>query len=277
MSTVEQLAEFLHRHRDVLVLTGAGISTASGIPGYRDKDGVRKGRMPIQGPEFRKHEAVRRRYWARSMAGFKTMNLAQPNAAHRMLATLQASGKLQPIVTQNVDGLHNAAGSAGVVELHGNIHRVICLECRALLPRAAVQTILEDRNPDLANVLAQPAPDGDAHVEPDALDTFEPPWCPHCGGMLKPDVVFFGDSVPPETTRAAMHRLEEADALLVIGSSMVVFSGYRFARNAAAAGKPIAAINVGRMRADDLLSLKIELPAEQALPQLAGLLGAGVP
>jgi NAD-dependent SIR2 family protein deacetylase len=277
MSSIEQLAEFMSRHRDVLVLTGAGISTASGIPGYRDEDGVRKGRQPIQGPEFRKHEAVRRRYWARSMVGFRTMHLAQPNAAHRTLSALQSAGRLQPVVTQNVDGLHGAAGSTGVVELHGNIHRVVCLDCAATLPRAAVQAILEERNPDLANVLAQPAPDGDAHVEPDALDTFHLPWCPHCGGTLTPDVVFFGDHVPPEVTRSAMPRLDQCDALLVIGSSMMVFSGYRFARNAAASGKPVDALNLGRTRADDLLALKVEVAAEQAHPQLAGQLGAGAP
>jgi NAD-dependent SIR2 family protein deacetylase len=275
MNTLEQLARFMAGHRDVLVLTGAGISTASGIPGYRDRDGVRHGRAPIQGPDFRKSEQVRRRYWARSMVGWKTLHLAAPNPAHRALAQLQATGRLAPIVTQNVDGLHGAAGSAQVIELHGNIHRVLCLDCHALLPRAAVQDLLEADNPALAHAIATPAPDGDAHLEPDSLDRFTPPSCPHCGGTLKPDVVFFGDGVPPAVTQAAMGRLAACDALLVVGSSMMVFSGYRFARMAKADGKQVAAINLGKTRADDLLDLKLEQPAEQALPGLADLLRAG--
>jgi NAD-dependent SIR2 family protein deacetylase len=272
VNDIDALADLLRRHRDVLVLTGAGISIASGIPGYRDKDGVRHGRQPIQGPEFRKHEHVRRRYWARSMVGWKTMGLARPNPAHRALADLQQRGWIAPIVTQNVDGLHGSAGSDSVIELHGNIHRVVCLECQALLPRAAVQAILEEKNPDLAHILATPAPDGDAHVEPDALEEFEPPWCPHCGGMLKPDVVFFGDSVPPPVTKQAMDRLAQCDAVLVVGSSLMVFSGYRFAKIAAGHGKPVAAINVGKTRADELLTLKVEAAAEGALPALAARL-----
>ncbi|HZX29456.1 MAG TPA: NAD-dependent protein deacetylase [Telluria sp.] len=272
MNGIEHIAELLRTRRDVLVVTGAGISTASGIPGYRDKEGVRQGRQPIQGPEFRKSDAVRRRYWARSMVGYKTLQQARPNPAHQALAQIQQQGWLAPIVTQNVDGLHAAAGSESVIELHGNIHRVLCLDCGAVLPRAAVQAMLEDHNPALAAAIAQPAPDGDAHIEPDDLEGFAPPWCPHCGGLLKPDVVFFGDSVPPTTTRAAMDRLAACDAVLVVGSSLMVFSGYRFAKIAADHGKPVAAINLGRTRADPLLEVKVEAPAEQALPALAQLL-----
>jgi len=271
-STELELAGFLARHSRVLVLTGAGLSTASGIPGYRDKDGVRRGRTPIQGPEFRRNEAIRRRYWARSMVGWPTMSRAEPNAGHRAIAELEASGHLHSVITQNVDGLHQRAGSKRLIELHGNLHHVICLECHARYSRAGLQPQLERDNPELANVLAQPLPDGDAAIEPDALHDFHAPACTACGGVLMPDVVFFGDNVPAARTAQALAEMEAADALLVVGSSLMVFSGYRFCRMAAAAGKPIAAINAGKTRADDLLSLKLELPAQEVLPRLVDLL-----
>ncbi len=271
-STELELARFLARHSRVLVLTGAGLSTASGIPGYRDKDGVRYGRTPIQGPEFRRNEAIRRRYWARSMVGWPTMSRAEPNAGHRAIAELEACGHLHSVITQNVDGLHQRAGSKRLIELHGNLHHVICLECHARYSRAGLQPQLERDNPVLANMLAQPLPDGDAAIEPDALQDFHAPACTACGGVLMPDVVFFGDNVPAARTAQALAEMEAADALLVVGSSLMVFSGYRFCRMAAAAGKPIAAINAGKTRADDLLSLKLELPAQEVLPRLVDLL-----
>ncbi len=263
-----QLADFIERHPRVLVLTGAGMSTASGIPAYRDKDGVRHGSAPIQGPEFRKLDTVRRRYWARSMVGYPTLARAEPNAGHRALAQLGACGRLGALMTQNVDGLHQQAGSFGVLELHGSIHKVVCLECRALFSRAFVQGQLADANPSLAGIAAHAAPDGDAHLEPAALADFKLPWCVDCGGMLKPDVVFFGDGVPPDTTASALAQMAQADALLVIGSSLTVFSGFRFCRLAAQAGKPIAVVNVGKTRADDMLALKVEQSAEHVLPAL---------
>lgn len=273
-STEEALADFLARHRRVLALTGAGLSTASGIPGYRDKDGVRRGRTPIQGPEFRRNDAVRRRYWARSMVGWATMSGAEPNAGHRAMAQLEAGGHLHSVITQNVDGLHQRAGSRRLIELHGSLHQVVCLECHARYARASLQPQLEHDNPALANLLARPLPDGDAQVEPDALDDFQAPSCVACGGVLMPDVVFFGDNVPPARTAQAMAEMEAADALLVVGSSLMVFSGYRFCRMAVASGKPIAAVNAGKTRADDLLSLKLESPAQEVLPRLVDLLSA---
>ncbi len=262
------LADFIERHPRVLVLTGAGMSTASGIPDYRDKDGVRRGKAPVQGPEFRKLDAVRRRYWARSMAGYPTLARAEPNAGHRALAALAAAGRLGTLLTQNVDGLHQRAGSSAVLELHGNIHKVVCLDCHASFARSFVQGQLADANPALRGVAAQAAPDGDAHLEPESLASFHIPWCVHCGGMLKPDVVFFGDGVPAERTARALAAMDRADALLVVGSSLTVFSGFRFCRLAAQAGKPIAAVNLGKTRADDLFSLKIEDSAERVLPAL---------
>ena len=272
VSIEEALAGFLGRHRRVLALTGAGLSTASGIPGYRDKDGVRRGRAPIQGPEFRRNEAVRRRYWARSMVGWSTISRAKPNAGHLAMAELESAGHLHSVITQHVDGLHQRAGSKRLIELHGNLHQVVCLQCQARYTRASLQPQLERDNPELATVLAQPLPDGDAAVEPDALDDFHAPACAACGGVLMPDVVFFGDNVPPARTAQALAEMEAADALLVVGSSLMVFSGYRFCRMAAAANKPIAAINAGKTRADDLISLKLELPAQEVLPRLVTLL-----
>ena len=261
-----KLAHFIDRHPRLLVLTGAGMSTASGIPDYRDKDGVRRGKAPVQGPDFRNSDAVRRRYWARSMVGYPTLALATPNAGHRALAEMAWQNRFGALMTQNVDGLHQRAGSEGVLELHGNIHHVVCLDCHAGFTRAFVQSQLIEANPDLAGIDAQAAPDGDAHLEPDALSEFHIPWCVHCGGMLKPDVVFFGDGMPADRTREALEQMDQADALLVIGSSLIVFSGFRFCRLATQTGKPIAAVNLGKTRADDLLALKVEASAEQVLP-----------
>lgn len=271
---IDQLLRFLHQHPRVLVLTGAGLSTASGIPDYRDKDGVRRGRNPIQGPDFRKSEAVRRRYWARSMAGYPTLAGAAPNAAHYALAELEAADRLYGIITQNVDGLHHQAGSRKVIELHGNIHGVLCLDCRAVHPRAQIQDWLVQANPSLVptgpagEVVPEARPDGDAELERDEFHDFQLPVCPACGGTLQPDVIFFGDNIPPARTAQALQWAEDSDAVLVVGSSLMVFSGFRFAKLAAQANKPIAAINLGKTRADDLIGLKIEAAATDVLPRL---------
>ncbi|MCA1857639.1 NAD-dependent protein deacetylase [Massilia oculi] len=268
----EALAEFLERYPRALVLTGAGLSTASGIPDYRDRDGTRRGREPIQGPEFRRSVEIQRRYWARSMVGWPIMAGARPNDGHRALARLERNGRFAHLLTQNVDGLHQQAGSQAVLELHGNVHSVVCMHCKAQFARAVVQTLLADVNPDLADVLAAPLPDGDAAIEPDALEDFHLPFCVQCGGALAPDVVFFGDGIPAPRTARALAQMEAADALLVIGSSLMVYSGFRFCRMAHESGKPIAAVNLGRTRADHLMQLKIEESAERLLPRAADLL-----
>jgi NAD-dependent SIR2 family protein deacetylase len=265
------LTDFLDRHPRLLVLTGAGMSTASGIPDYRDRHGVRRGKAPVQGPEFRSLETVRKRYWARSMLGWSTLANSTPNAGHRAIASLEAAGHVSTVLTQNVDGLHKKAGSRQVIELHGNIHQVVCLECGARYARAAIQTALVGANPEIAAIIAAPLPDGDAGFEPDAATGFHTPSCAACGGMLQPDVVFFGDGVPREKTAEAELALTQADAVLVAGSSLVVFSGYRFCRMAAEAGKPIAAINRGVTRADHLLAFKSEIATEVILPALAAM------
>ncbi|WP_151637724.1 NAD-dependent protein deacetylase [Noviherbaspirillum aerium] len=265
---LEELSLFLQRHDRLYILTGAGMSTASGIPDYRDRDGVRRGRAPIQGPEFRNYDAMRRRYWARSMIGWPVLSKAQPNAGHGSIARLEAAGRLAGLVTQNVDGLHQRAGSRDVVELHGSIHRVRCLACDARFERAAIQTALEALNPYMSEATAVAAPDGDAHLEPHCLENFTVPACMRCGGMLMPDVVFFGDGVPRTCAEQAEARLREADGMLIIGSSLMVLSSFRLCRMAAEAGMPIAAINLGRTRADHMLSLKVDAQAEQILPGL---------
>ena len=273
----EELAAFLERHTRTLVLTGAGLSTASGIPDYRDRDGTRRGKQPIQGPEFRRSEAVQRRYWARSMVGWPVLAKATPNGGHQALAALEASGRIGFILTQNVDGLHHQAGSHAVLELHGNIHHVKCLACEAQFPRAFVQAQLEEANPELARSMAMPLPDGDAALDTDALTDFVLPRCVHCGGTLAPDVVFFGDNVPAARTACALAQMDMADSLLVVGSSLMVYSGFRFCRMATQCGKPIAALNLGRTRADDLLHLKLDESAEHVLPLVAQLLDARPP
>lgn len=271
-AVILRLAQFLDTHPDVLLLTGAGISTASGIPDYRDADGVRRGNAPVQGPDFRRQEAVRRRYWARSMVGYPSLARAAPNAGHLAIAQLASQQRIGSLITQNVDGLHQRAGSADVTELHGSIHAVVCLDCQHRYTRAAIQQQLEDGNPQMAGLVATPAPDGDALLEPSQLASFHLPYCQHCGGTLKPDVVFFGDGVPPACTATALRKMDEAGALLVIGSSVMVYSSFRLCRLAAETGKPVAAINIGKTRADELLSFKLEVPAQDILPAVAAML-----
>jgi len=267
--SVNPLHDFVAKHRRLFVLSGAGVSTDSGIPGYRDADGNWQRRSPITAQEFLRSPAARRRYWARSMIGWPRIATARPNAAHRALARLERALAFTRLVTQNVDGLHQRAGSADVVELHGNLARVACLDCGAVHARDAVQRLLEDANRGFADARAPSAPDGDAGVDAADLDSFAIPPCPRCGGNLKPDVVFFGENVPRERVAAAMHALEEADAMLVVGSSLMVYSGFRFCERAAALAKPIAAINRGRTRADALFAVKIDESCGEALSALA--------
>ncbi len=272
----DTLCEFVATHKRIFVLTGAGVSVASGIPGYRDLNGDWMRAQPIQWQAFRDSEHARRRYWARSMVGWPMLAKAQPNAAHCALAQLGAAGRVGRLITQNVDGLHQRAGSFDVVELHGSIGDVLCLDCGARHARAAIQTLLLRDNPALADASAAASADGDAHLEWGALDVFRVPTCSHCGGMLKPDVVFFGENVPRERVEAASRALEAADAMLVVGSSLMVFSGYRFCMWAAKAGMPIAAINIGVTRADALLSLKVQAPCGETLAALAARVAPSV-
>lgn len=256
--------------RSFVVLTGAGISTSSGIPDYRDSDGVRRGRQPMMFQEFLNDPQARRRYWARAMLGWPRVRAAQPNAAHRALAALQGHGIISGVITQNVDTLHDQAGSPDVIELHGSLHRVLCLDCQQRTERDVIQLTLLQQNPYLAGIDAAQAPDGDTLLDPAFEERFRVPLCPHCGGdRLKPDVVFFGENVAPPTAARAMARVEEAEGMLVVGSSLMAFSAFRLCRRVVEQGNPLVAINLGKTRADDLLSLKIAASCEALLPELA--------
>jgi NAD-dependent SIR2 family protein deacetylase len=264
----DTLLDLMHS-KSLVVLTGAGISTSSGIPDYRDSEGVRRGRQPMMFQEFLNAPEARRRYWARAMLGWPRVRVARPNAAHQALATLQTHGIITGVITQNVDTLHDQAGSHDVVELHGSLHWVVCLDCRQRTERDVIQLSLEAQNPYLAGVDATQAPDGDTLLDESFEARFQVPHCPHCGGeRMKPDVVFFGENVAPPTAAKAMARVEHADGLLVIGSSLMAYSAFRLCRTTVDQGKPIIAINIGKTRADDLLTMKLETPCEQLLPHL---------
>ncbi|WP_413791774.1 MULTISPECIES: NAD-dependent protein deacetylase [unclassified Pseudomonas] len=256
--------------RRFLVLTGAGISTPSGIPDYRDSDGVRRGRQPMMYQEFLAQAEARRRYWARAMLGWPRVRQARPNVAHEALAQLQAQRRITGLITQNVDTLHDQAGSQDVIELHGSLHRVLCLDCGQRSERQQIQQLMETENPYLAGVDAVQAPDGDTLLDPAFEARFQVPHCPHCGGeRLKPDVVFFGENVAPLTAARALQAVEHAEGLLVVGSSLMAYSAFRLCRAIKDQGKPLLAINRGKTRADELLDLKLEEPCEQLLPLLA--------
>lgn len=258
----------LLRGRQVVVLAGAGCSTESGIPDYRGPGSVAR-RAPIQYRAFVSDALARRRYWARSVVGWPRFSAARPNAAHRALADLEARGTVIGVITQNVDRLHQAAGSRAVVELHGALAEVRCLACGALEAREVLQRRLLRANPGFRVDGVELAPDGDAELQPDLVAGFCTANCACCGGMLKPNVVFFGESVPQIVVDAAYALLSKAEVLLVIGSSLAVFSGYRFVRRAAQNGVPIAIINLGATRADDLADVRVEARLGQALPRLA--------
>lgn len=262
------LADFVRRHPRLFVLTGAGCSTESGIPDYRDANGDWKRAAPVTYQAFMGSEATRQRYWARSLIGWRIMGQARPGPAHHALAKLEAAGRVHTLLTQNVDGLHDAAGSRATIDLHGRIDTVCCTDCGARSPRAELQTRLVARNPEWAQLGARSAPDGDADLDGHDFSGFDIPECERCGGLLKPDVVFFGESVPPARVAAARAALQASDAVLVAGSSLMVYSGFRFVQAAAAAGLPVAAVNLGRTRADDLLALKVEQPVGAALSAL---------
>lgn len=257
-----------------LILTGAGISTPSGIPDYRDSDGVRRGRQPMMYQEFLAAPESRRRYWARAMLGWPRVRQARPNAAHEALATLQQRGRISALITQNVDTLHDQAGSHDVIELHGSLHRVLCLDCGQRSERDAIQQQMEAQNPYLSGVDAVQAPDGDTLLDPSFEARFQVPRCPHCAGeRMKPDVVFFGENVAQPTAARALAAAENAAGLLVVGSSLMAYSAFRLCRVIAERGKPLMAINLGKTRADDLLDLKIEGSCEELLPWLVEELG----
>jgi NAD-dependent protein deacetylase/lipoamidase sirtuin 4 len=266
--SVDALAE-LFAGRRLVALTGAGCSTESGIPDYRGEGTRKRARAPLEYRAFVADPAARRRYWARSMLGFSRFSGARPNAAHSALAELEASRSLVGVITQNVDRLHQAAGSRRVIELHGALERVRCLGCGAEEPRAEVQTRLERENPEIASTSSELLPDGDAELASALTERLVVPDCRRCGGVLKPDVVFFGESVPRPVVDSAYELLAEGDALLVVGSSLAVFSGYRFVRKAAESGMPVGIVNLGSCRGDAYATVRVSARAGVALPALA--------
>ncbi|MFC5381830.1 NAD-dependent protein deacetylase [Aquipuribacter nitratireducens] len=274
------VAEQVERARDVLAgggvvaLTGAGLSTDSGIPDYRGPGSPR--RTPMTYQDFTRSDAARRRYWARSHVGWHRMAAAAPNDGHRALAALGAAGVVDAVITQNVDGLHGQAGSARVVELHGALARVVCLDCRALSPRRRLHERLAVANPGWAERTDVPeadvAPDGDVVIDDTADFTVVP--CETCGGVLKPDVVFFGENVPPPRVAECYEMVDGARALLVAGTSCTVFSGRRFVKRAASLGLPVVVVNRGPTRAAEHATVHVDAGCSDTLARLVGHLGA---
>lgn len=257
----------------VLVLSGAGISTESGIPDYRGEGGSLSRHTPMLYQDFTGSAQARRRYWARSHLGWRAFGRARPNAGHRAVAAFGRHGLLAGTITQNVDGLHQAAGSDGVVELHGSLDRVVCLGCGAFSPRRELARRLEEANPDFAPVAAGINPDGDADLSEDQVGDFRVVPCVDCGGVLKPDVVFFGEAVSPRRVEHCRELVRAADALLVLGSSLTVMSGLRFVRQAAQSGKRVLIINRDATRGDRHAVARVDLPLGAALTTLADGLG----
>jgi NAD-dependent SIR2 family protein deacetylase len=271
-----ELENFVRQSRRLLVITGAGCSTGSGIGDYRDDDGEWKRVRPVQHQEFMTAHAWRQRYWARSQVGYPEFKRARPNSAHQVLARWERQGRIHGLITQNADRLHQRAGQQRVIDLHGRLDEVICMRCGDITERDAVQTWLDDRNTAADPGAFTLAPDGDADLQGNDYSRVCVPACQLCGGILKPNVVFFGDSVPKPVVEQAYQWVDEADGVLVVGSSLMVFSSFRFIRRAAQAGTPIAAINRGKTRADDLLAAKVGGECGAVLTTLAARLQGGM-
>jgi NAD-dependent SIR2 family protein deacetylase len=270
LAETQILKRFLADHPSLVVLTGAGISAPSGIPTYRDRQGVWRHSAPITHQEFLGDPGQRQRYWARSLRGWPLVRDARPNAAHRALAQLEQQGHVRLLITQNVDRLHQRAGSNRVEDLHGRVDLVRCLQCQAVAARELVQQRLLHDNPHYQTGTAVARPDGDANIDEELVNTFATPACEECDGTLIPDVVFFGGTVPVLRVTSCMDAVASADALLVVGSSLQVYSGYRFCRQAEKLGKPVAIINPGTTRGDALASLKLNSECELLLAAVAG-------
>ncbi|MFT7243820.1 MAG: NAD-dependent SIR2 family protein deacetylase [Candidatus Azotimanducaceae bacterium] len=271
-SSTERLAEFIQAHQPLVVITGAGCSAASGIPTYRDDDGTWQRSTPIQHQDFVSQPESRQRYWARSLAGWPAVARAQPNETHLAIKTLEDNQLCALVVTQNVDRLHQRSGQQAVIDLHGRLDRVHCLDCHHEISRDDMQIRLMDENPHLPTVTTQQAPDGDADIPDNLIETVHVPDCDHCGGMLKPTVVFYGGGVSKLVVDRIFDAIDQASGVLVVGSSLMVFSSFRFCRHAAKRGLPIAIVNAGKTRADDLATFKLDTACEIALPAAVQLL-----
>lgn len=268
VATYDRLAELVGRG-DVVVLSGAGLSTESGIPDYRGPTGARRPGTPMTYQTFTSDPVARRRYWARSHLGWRTIARAGPNQGHRALAALQDRGLISGIITQNVDGLHQAGGARSVIELHGNLARVVCLDCGEQTFRTELHRRLAEANPDFQAEATSVNPDGDVDIDDAALADFQIAACDGCAGVLKPDVVFFGETVPAPRVQACFALVERAGALLVLGSSLTVMSGRRFVLRAARLGIPVAIVNQGPTRGDAQATLCLDASLGRILSDLA--------
>ncbi|XP_002732103.1 NAD-dependent protein lipoamidase sirtuin-4, mitochondrial-like [Saccoglossus kowalevskii] len=268
---VKQLTDFVNNSQSLFILSGAGISTESGIPDYRS-EGVglyaRSDQRPIQYSDFLRYPSRRVKYWARNYVGWPLFSSVQPNLTHKICADWEEAGKVHWLVTQNVDALHTKAGSKNITELHGCSHRVVCLSCQSITPRKELQKIISELNPRFKVESLNISPDGDVLLSDEEIKGFQVPECTNCGGILKPDVVFFGDNVPRPIVHFVFKKLSECDSVLVIGSSLFVYSGYRFILAASEQKKPVAVLNIGETRADHLADLKINAKVSDVLQQV---------
>jgi NAD-dependent SIR2 family protein deacetylase len=273
-TALDALARMIDAAPGTLVLSGAGLSTESGIPDYRGPDGERRV-TPMQYRDFVGSSEARRRYWARAFVGWRNFSAAAPNAGHRAVARLQDAGHLGAIITQNVDELHQAAGAQDVLDLHGTLSRVVCLTCSDRISRWDLDDRMAAENPSFAVHTGEIRPDGDVTLEEVQVADFRVPICERCGAdTLKPDVVFFGESVPKDRVERSFALTDDAPALLVLGSSLVVFSGYRFVRRADRDGTPIAIVTLGPTRGDAAATVVLNTPLGTTLEALATRLGA---
>jgi NAD-dependent SIR2 family protein deacetylase len=273
VAPVEALADLI-ASGGAVVLSGAGLSTESGIPDYRGPSGALRKHVPMTYQAFTGDPVARHRYWARSYLGWRQLAEARPNAGHYGVAALQRAGLLSGVVTQNVDGLHQAAGATGVIELHGGLDRVICQDCEHIVDRARLDRDLRAANPTFASAGSRINPDGDAELSDDALAGFVMVDCEACGGgPLKPDVVFFGETVPRDRVERCFDLVDRADSLLVLGSSLKVMSGFRLVLRAAKRGIPVAIVNQGPTRGDGYCSVRVDAPLGAVLATLAQRLG----
>lgn len=265
------LKNFLTKHQQLLVLTGAGISTESGIPDYRSEEVglyARSNHKPIQYQEFIKYPKVRQRYWARNFVGWPRFSNIQPSATHHAVKQLEMAGKVTTVVTQNVDHLHQKAGSKNVIELHGSGYLVKCLSCPYEVDRFTLQDTLMERNPDMKGSFSMIRPDGDVELSKEEVDKFRVPLCPKCEGAMKPDIIFFGDNVPKARVEQIRKQVSNSEAILVLGSSLTVYSSYRIILQAKEENKEVAILNIGPTRADDIADMKVSTKCGDILPEL---------
>ncbi|KAM0736486.1 NAD-dependent protein deacylase Sirt4 [Formica fusca] len=258
---VIRLKEFIDKHHRLCILTGAGISTESGIPDYRSAEVglyARSNHKPVLYKEFCNSEAIRRRYWARNYIGWPRFSSLKPNITHKILKDLEYVGKVGCIITQNVDNLHSKAGNKEVIELHGTAFRVMCLNCDHKICRYELQEVFQKLNPSMVAITQMIRPDGDVELSQAQVEDFNVPACDNCGGILKPDIIFFGDNVPRNIVQNVKNNVENSDALLILGTTLTTFSAYRIVLQAIEANKPIAIVNIGKTRADEFVNLRVE-------------------